>query len=97
MVRKELSKGREVQFFTVNPWDKTGETIMHHDSEEAIKMAQMDFDIQDDCYKDPNYLSIRSKMSLDDPRFDADFWGAYFQRIDGKSGAKPIMPEIAGT
>ena len=37
-----------------------------------------------DQYKDEDYLARRSNMSKDDPKFDADFWGAYYKRIDKK-------------
>jgi hypothetical protein len=35
-----------------------------------------------DKYRDPDYLSRRSKMAKDDPRFDPDFWEAYYRKVD---------------
>jgi len=44
-----------------------------------------------DKYKDPDYLSIRANMSKDDPRFDVEFWGAYFKKIDHRPSLNDKM------
>ena len=43
-----------------------------------------------DKYKDLEYLAERANMKIDDPKFDADFLGPYFRRIDERSSAKGV-------
>lgn len=45
-------------------------------------------------YKDPEYLSVRANMSKDDPKFDVDFWGAYFKKLDGKRSLNERMGDV---
>ena len=47
-----------------------------------------------DKYKDPDYLSIRANMSKDDPRFDVEFWGAYFKKIDNRPSLNEKMASL---
>lgn len=36
-------------------------------------------------YDDVDYLARRAKMDKSDPRFDQDFWRAYFKRVDTRT------------
>jgi len=41
-----------------------------------------------DRYLDPKYLSYRAKMDIDDPKFDVEFLGNYFKKIDNSKELK---------
>ena len=43
-----------------------------------------------DKYKDHQYLAERANMKIDDPKFDADFFGPYFRRIDERISNKGV-------
>ena len=47
-----------------------------------------------DKYSDPDYLSIRANMSKDDPKFDVDFWGAYFKKVDHRPSLNQKMGSL---
>ena len=46
-------------------------------------------------YKDLKYLAERANMKIDDPKFDADFFGAYFRRIDERNSNKGVNQQLS--
>ena len=56
--------------------------IEMHDVTDEVKEIVLEG--KPDKYKDPDYLAVRANMSKDDPRFDVEFWGAYFKKIDNR-------------
>jgi len=84
---RQLYSGEKTQIVTFG-WDG----IKKEDVTEEV--AKVVLKGRPDKYKDPEYLSVRANMSKDDPKFDVDFWGAYFKKIDHKRSLNERIGDV---